>query len=123
VTRLLLDQGIPRSAAERLRLLGWDALHVGECGLASALDQQILDTACREQRHVITLDADFHSLLALSGATGPSVIRLRIEGMKASEIVDLMQRLWPRIQHSMCTGAMVTVTATSCRIKLLPIWR
>lgn len=123
MTRLLLDQGIPRSAAERLRLLGWDTIHVGECGLASALDQQILDAACREQRHIITLDADFHSLLALSGATSPSVLRLRIEGMNACDVVDLMQRLWPRIQHSMCTGAMVTVTSTSCRIKQLPVWR
>lgn len=42
MTRLVLDQGLPRSAAELLRQQGWDVLHVAECGLSEATDSQIL---------------------------------------------------------------------------------
>jgi len=34
-------------------------------------DAKILDFACQGGWIVVTLDAEFHALLALSGATGP----------------------------------------------------
>ena len=38
--KLLLDHGLPRSAAGLLRDAGMDAVHTGERGLATASDQQ-----------------------------------------------------------------------------------
>jgi hypothetical protein len=38
----------------------------------------------------VTSDADFHALLALSGATGPSVVRIRIEGQPAEGLATLL---------------------------------
>ncbi len=84
--RLLLDQGLPRSSAELLRRDGWDVRHVAECGLSEAPDSQILKHAETDDRIVCTLDADFHALLAVSGATGPSVIRIRREGLRGPEL-------------------------------------
>jgi predicted nuclease of predicted toxin-antitoxin system len=78
--KLLLDQGLPRTAASLLRSHGIDAVHTGEIGLATADDPTLLRLARQQDRIVVTLDADFHALLALSGADKPSVIRLRIEG-------------------------------------------
>ncbi len=66
--KLLLDQGLPRTAAELLRVAGFDTLHVGDVGYATATDAAILQLALGEQRIVVTLDADFHALLALSAA-------------------------------------------------------
>jgi len=123
VTRLLLDQGLPRSAAAILRAAGWDVVHVGECGLATASDTLILDEARSEQRHIVTLDADFHALLAVSGAASPSVVRLRIEGLKGDDLAHLIQRLWPKIAVAMAEGAMVTVTRGAVRVKRLPVER
>lgn len=40
--KLLLDQRLPRSAAELLRQAGHDVVHAGERGLASASDEEIL---------------------------------------------------------------------------------
>jgi predicted nuclease of predicted toxin-antitoxin system len=81
--KLLLDQGLPRSTVEHLAGMGIAAEHVGDLGLATAADADILDVARRSQAVVVTLDADFHTLLATSHAAGPSVVRIRIEGLKS----------------------------------------
>lgn len=56
--RIVLDQGLPTTAALILREDGWDAIHVREIELHEATDVEILDYAARESRVVITLDRD-----------------------------------------------------------------
>lgn len=84
--RLLLDQGLPRSTVALLAQAGWDVAHVSDIGMSRANDIDILQRARAEQRVCITLDADFHALLATSGEPGPSVIRVRKEGLDASAL-------------------------------------
>ena len=119
--KILLDQGLPRSAAVLLRQQGWDANHVGEIGLATASDQTILKHAEQQGSTVVTLDADFHALLAVSGASAPSVVRLRIEGLKGNELAALLIRVWERAGAALARGAIATVTPAGIRIKELPI--
>jgi predicted nuclease of predicted toxin-antitoxin system len=88
--KLLLDQGLPRSTVPFLEKRGFYSVHVGEVGLADASDAIILDYGRTESRIVATLAADFHTLLALSGATFSSVIRLRIEGLRGEAMADLL---------------------------------
>jgi predicted nuclease of predicted toxin-antitoxin system len=87
--KLLLDQGLPRSTVSQLSKIGIEAVHVGEIGMAAAEDAEILAFAEQHSRVVVTLDADFHTLLARSGGAGPSVIRVRIEGLLAAGLADL----------------------------------
>ena len=68
--KLLLDQGLPRSTAELLRQKGLDAVHTGECGLSTAPDDAILAAGRAQGRTVVTLDSDFHTILALEEASG-----------------------------------------------------
>jgi predicted nuclease of predicted toxin-antitoxin system len=56
--RLLLDQGLPRSAVPHLLHAGIESAHVGDRGLATASDATILDLSRREGWIVVTLDAD-----------------------------------------------------------------
>jgi predicted nuclease of predicted toxin-antitoxin system len=76
--RLLLDMGLPRRAVGDLRAHDIEVDHVGELGMATATDSDILARAQSTGAIVCTLDADFSRLLALSGAAGPSVIHIRI---------------------------------------------
>jgi len=91
--KVLLDNGLPRGAVPILIARQCDAIHVGDIGLALASDQSILDHAVSQGRIVVTLDADFHTLLALSGSSVPSVIRIRIEGLKAAELGTIIIRV------------------------------
>lgn len=98
--RLLLGQGLPRSTGALLAQAGWDVTHVSEIGMSRADDIDILQRARAEQRVCVTLDADFHALLATSGERGPSVVRVRKEGLVASALSALLQGVWPGIEDA-----------------------
>jgi predicted nuclease of predicted toxin-antitoxin system len=119
---ILLDQGLPRSAASVLRDEGWDVLHTGDIGLSRATDRQILEYAQREERVIITLDSDFHTILALTNASAPSVIRIRLEGLRGHGLAHLIKKIWPRIEPQVKKGAMVTVTESGIRIRNIPLF-
>ena len=119
--KLLLDQGLPRSAAEHLRQAAFDAVHAGGCDLASASDEEIIRAAQEQGRVVITPDADFHALLALSGTAGPSVVRIRIEGLRAAAMTKVVKSVLERCEADLLKGALVTVTESQIRVHHLPI--
>ena len=119
--RLLLDQGTPRSTARHLYVQGIDAVHVSEIGLSTANDSQILEHARADHRVVVTLDADFHALLAISGVAGPSVVRIRREGLRGEALAQLLSSVMSRVQEQLDAGAMVTVTERGVRIHRLPV--
>jgi len=120
---LLLDQGLPRSTVLHLHNAGIEAAHAGDRGLSTASDARILDVGHQEGRVVVTLDADFHALLVLSGATGPSVIRIRIEGLRAEDLATLLVNTLEVCKDELMKGAMVSVTGDGVRIRQLPLLR
>ena len=120
--RILLDQGLPRTAAKILRDKGWNVLHTGDIGLSRATDRQILEYARNEKRVVITLDSDFHSILAVENAESPSVIRVRREGLKGPELAEIIDKIWSEIQDPLAKGAMVTITENAIRIRSIPLY-
>lgn len=119
--KFLLDQGIGRQAIQHLRAAGHAANHVGELGLATSPDQAILDSAVDSQSIVVTLDADFHQLLAMTHAALPSVIRIRIEGLKSAATAQLLIQVAAQFEAELNQGAVVSVTTTKVRARLLPI--
>ena len=114
---------LPRTAANLLRDCGWDVQHVSERGMSRAEDSAIIALARQEQRMVVTLDADFHALLAVSGATGPSVLRIRMEGLKANQVAALVERVLALASDELEQRAMITLADGKVRIKLLPVFK
>lgn len=121
--KLLLDQGLPRSTVQHLARMGIAAEHVGDLGMTRAADADILDVARERQAVVVTLDADFHALLATSRATSPSVVRIRIEGLKGEEAAALLGQVLAVAGIELEAGAVVSVIARRIRVRLLPIGR
>ncbi len=121
MTRLLLAQGLPYSTAALLNALGWDVVHVTDLGMQRASDQEIIDYSREQARICMTLDADFHHILAISKATTPSVIRIRQEGLKGADVAQRLHTLWPRLQPKLKNPAMVTITHDNIRIRYLPL--
>jgi predicted nuclease of predicted toxin-antitoxin system len=119
--KFLLDQGIGRFTVSHLQAAGFSAEHVGDVGLAASPDQVILNHAAKSKAVVITLDADFHQLLAMTRAPGPSVIRIRIEGLKSEAIARLFVRVAAQFENELHAGAVISVSLDQARARLLPI--
>nr|WP_225938753.1 DUF5615 family PIN-like protein [Kovacikia minuta] len=119
--KLLLDQGLPLSAAALLRDAGFDTIHVSEIGMSEAEDTEIIQRAKDEERVVGTLDADFHTLLALDAAISPSVIRIRIERLRAQAFTDLLLMVISECEAELSQGAAITVEPSRIRIRRLPL--
>jgi predicted nuclease of predicted toxin-antitoxin system len=121
--KLLLDQNLSADAAVILRSSGMDAIHAREVGLETADDDAILGWCRVEERIIITLDADFHALLALAGARTPSVVRIRIEGLRDEALAALILRVIAVTEADLQHGSVITVTETSIRLRRLPLVR
>lgn len=119
--RLLLDMGIARRAAARLRDWGFDAVHLSERGLVQLPDRGVLELAATEGRAVVTLDADFSSLLALSGAAGPSVMHIRIEGLDYESAARLIAEVAVAVDEDLAQGCIASVSERGVRVRRLPI--
>ena len=120
---LLLDQGLPRSTTRLLIESGFAALHAADVGLSRASDPEILEYARVRDLIVVTLDADFHMLLASAGAASPSVIRLRRQRLKAKEAAIVIQAVLELGHEVLDSGAVASATKTSVRFKRLPLRR
>ena len=119
--RWLLDQGLPRGAAGLLNEAAQNALHVGNIGMAEAPDSSILRHAVKEDRLIVTLDADFHALLALSAASRPSGIRIREEGLKGPALATLLLRIASQFTTELESGCMMTFHGGKIRLRALPL--
>ena len=119
--RILLDQGLSPIAAALLRADKWDALHVTEVALDRADDLDIIGFARRDGRTCVTLDHDFHAHLAHLQSAGPSVVLVRLEGLKASAQASLIRAVWEACEEEIESGAAISVDARSIRVRKLPL--
>ena len=118
---LVLDQGVPADAAFLLRERGIECVHVVEIGMSRSGDGEILSWTREKQGIVVTLDADFHAILATTGAGRPSVIRLRMQGLDADAVARLVQNVLDSFEASLKAGALVTIKANKITCHRLPV--
>jgi predicted nuclease of predicted toxin-antitoxin system len=119
--RLLLDQGPPRTTAGLLRSAGHDSVHVGDLGLSEATDSTILDLGLSEDRVIVTLDSEFHALLARSRDISPSVIRIREEGIKTDDFCKILRLLLALDGFDYSRGFVMSYSNGKVRTRSLPL--
>ena len=115
----LLDQGLPRSTVAILRDRGYAASHVAELGLSHAKDMEIIEYARIHGNVIVTLDADFHALLKIGGHGTPSIIRLRLEGLKGGDLARVIEETLAETEDDLKRGALITVDAKTIRVHRL----
>jgi len=120
--RLLIDANLSPRVASRLRGAGHDAIHVADIGMLTAPDHAILAHAATSGQVIISADTDFGELLAVSGATRPSVILLRsADHLTPDQQATLLIANLPAITADLDSGAAVSIARGRLRVRPLPV--
>ena len=119
--KFLADMGISVETVKWLSSLGHDAVHLHEQELDRLSDEKIMEKARDEGRVLLVHDLDFGQLLALSGATLPSVITFRLLDMRPDSVNHYLGQVLRRWQNELAHGAMISVRENRIRLRLLPI--
>ena len=94
--RLLVDEARQDAVAHRLATAGHDTTHVRILGLAGHTDDEAVALALADERVRVTTDTDLVAILALTGATGPSVLLLGGIGDAVDERVEALLDVLPQ---------------------------
>jgi predicted nuclease of predicted toxin-antitoxin system len=122
--QLLIDANLSPRIASTLSGLGHDAVHVAEVGLLSASDEAILAHAAASGQVVVTADTDFGELLAVSGASSPSVVLLRsADHLDPDQQATMLAANLPAVADELQKGAVVSLMRGRLRVRLLPVRR
>lgn len=121
--KFLIDQLLPNRAEKELQLRGWDAVYARTVGLAASSDEEIVQWCRANKRIIVTSDADFPMLVALSGSKEPSVIRIRMQGLDAKDVAEIVARTGEAHAIDLAEGALITIREHAIRVRRLPISR
>lgn len=120
--RLLLDANLSPLLIVGLSDAGFEALHIGGVGLLTASDAAIVEHARANDLVVVTVDSDFAAMLAIAGATKPSVVQLRGVGELAppAHLALLVANL-DAVADDLEAGAIVSLSPTRLAVRRLPV--
>lgn len=86
-----------------------------------ASDEEIIVEAVKRSAIIVTYDDDFHRLLYNTGATRPSVIRIRIEGLNHQQAAMYILNAVVQAAAELAAGAVVSITERKVRVRALPL--
>ncbi|MFL6214733.1 MAG: DUF5615 family PIN-like protein [Blastocatellia bacterium] len=119
--RILIDMNLVPAWTEVFQRQGWTAVHWSTIGDARATDQTIMSWARANGYVVFTHDLDFGTLLAISGAEGPSVIQVRTQDVMPGHLEAVVVTTIRTYEVVLDAGALITIDEARARIRILPI--
>lgn len=119
--KLLIDMNLSPEWVEELQSRGWQASHWSTIGAPDATDRTIMDWAREHDYAVFTHDLDFGAVLAVTRATGPSVIQVRTQDVMPKHLGPLLASILSQHQSVLEKGALLIVDEAKARVRLLPL--
>jgi predicted nuclease of predicted toxin-antitoxin system len=118
---ILVDMNLSPDWVPFLQQHGYAAVHWSTVGDVRALDPEVMQWARDNGRVVLTHDLDFGTILALTHATGPSVVLIRSEDTFPATIGSAVVGALRQCESDLTTGALVAVDVARLRVRILPI--
>jgi predicted nuclease of predicted toxin-antitoxin system len=119
--RILVDMNLSVEWVPLLTGGGWPAVHWSAVGDPRATDATIMAWALANGHIVFTHDLDFGTALALTHATGPSVLQVRSRNVLPEHLGPLILTTLQRYAGELTAGALVVVEESRNRVRVLPL--
>ncbi|HEX2279180.1 MAG TPA: DUF5615 family PIN-like protein, partial [Candidatus Tectomicrobia bacterium] len=117
--RILIDMNLSPQWVEVLDRHGWQTVHWSTVGDPRATDRVIMDWARANQYVVFTHDLDFGAILAVTHATGPSVIQVRAQDVLPEHLEGIVTSALQQYEKLLETGALIIVNEGTFRARIL----
>jgi len=118
---LLIDMNLSPTWVRFLETHEWTARHWSTVGDPRASDRTIMKWAADNDHVVLTHDLDFGALLALTHATGPSVVLVRDRDVLPEAIGVSVVAALKQHRDELVQGAIVVVDGSNSRVRILPL--
>ncbi len=119
--KILLDMNLSPHWVSIFMKYGWTSIHWYTVGDHRATDRTIMEWALKNDYIVFTYDLDFGTMLALTHATGPSVIQIRGKDILSENIEKLVITALRQYETELEAGALVVIDENTNRVRILPI--
>ncbi len=119
--QLVVDMNLSPEWVAELAQHGWSALHWSTVGDPRAEDSAIMAWALANGRVVFTHDLDFGTTLALTHATGPSVLQVRGQNVLPEHMGPVVVAALRQHEAALEAGALVVVDEKKSRVRVLPL--
>lgn len=119
--QLVVDMNLSVEWIAELTQHGWSAVHWSTVGDPCAEDTVIMAWALANHYVVFTHDLDFGTMLALTHATGPSVLQVRGPNVLPEDIGPVVIAALRRYDAELAAGALVVVDLKKSRVRVLPL--
>jgi predicted nuclease of predicted toxin-antitoxin system len=117
---IVVDMSLSPEWVDFLKQAGWSTIHWSAVGHATAKDSEIMTWAASHRHAVFTHDLDFGTTLALTHASGPSVIQVRGQRVLPEHIGSVLLAALNHYQGELASGALLVVEPAKCRVRILP---
>ena len=119
--QLVVDMNLSAEWVTELAPHGWSATHWSTVGDLRADDSVIMAWALTNGYVVFTHDLDFGAVLALTHATGPSVLQVRGQNVLPEDMAPLVTAALRQHDAALVAGALVVVDEKKSRVRVLPL--
>ena len=115
--KLLMDENMPREAADLLRNLGHDVKSIQDLNLQGTKNGDIYRLIQAEERILVTLDLDFANILNYPTKSHPGIIVLRVRVQNPPSIVAALRRFLQQVTPDELLGNLTIVDESRYRIR------
>jgi len=119
--KLLLDMNISPLLVQKLAEAGIEAMHWFSIGAPNAKDKELLNYAREMDFVLMSSDLEFSAVLANTQETKPSIIQLRMQGIKIERDAPIIIAAVNQCVEELEKGAILTIDVSRRRLRLLPL--